>query len=310
MTSYALRSPAGALSPGGARSFNDIPAAGSGWLGSPATPQLIAEVKPDSTFSLSAGESVSLDAALTPGIVPADENVMFDFTTADGRVLEGIVEFTGAVNDFVLFVDPSDGSSALGNLSGFITPPDLTGYAVISPGDQLIPGNWNTLETSGEAGPGWDASPALTSVLAETNLQDSHTFGFGTLIELGQIFTTAGEQDLQLTYTVAGETAERTGSVVYGPIPDAPVLTPGDFNGDNNVDGLDFLLLQREFPDPRDAADFVAWEENYGTGVPAAPGAVATPEPATVWLILGAAALVAAGPARATAICGRAERIA
>lgn len=302
LASYAIQSPAGVLAPGSAISLNDVPGAGTGWLGSPATAQLLAEVKPDSTFNIGIGGSISLGNALTPGIVPAEENIAFDFTTTDGNVYEGIVEYTGAVNDFVLFVDPSDGSAALGNLSGFITPPDVTGYAILSPSEQLLAGSWTTLEGSGEAGAGWDAAPGLPGALAETNLEQSYGFDFGTIIDLGQIFTPSGEQDLQFSYTVAGETAEFSGSVVYGTIPDAPELTPGDFNGDNHVNGIDFLLLQRGFPDPRDAADFAAWQANYGVSPLSGPAATA-PEPSAAWLLASAVGLLAGVRLRRGKVC-------
>ena len=85
LASYAVRSAAGTLSPGGAMSLNASGVAGTGWLSSPATNQLIAEVKPTSTFTLSAGQSVSLGNALTPGVMPTQEDILFDFTTTNGQ---------------------------------------------------------------------------------------------------------------------------------------------------------------------------------------------------------------------------------
>lgn len=63
---------------------------------------------------------------------------------------------------------------------------------------------------------------------------------------------------------------------------------PGDFNGDGEVDGRDFLVWQRgDSPAPLSAGDLADWQDNYGSGSLAAVGAV--PEPtAAVSLIVGA----------------------
>ncbi len=63
---------------------------------------------------------------------------------------------------------------------------------------------------------------------------------------------------------------------------------PGDFDNDGDVDGRDFLKWQRGgSPNPKSAADLVAWQTHYGTnGLVAAT--VAVPEPAA----LGLSALV------------------
>lgn len=55
---------------------------------------------------------------------------------------------------------------------------------------------------------------------------------------------------------------------------------PGDFDMDNDVDGEDFLVWQRN-PAVGDLAD---WEENFGTGTPAVAGASAVPEPSAIAL--------------------------
>jgi len=62
-----------------------------------------------------------------------------------------------------------------------------------------------------------------------------------------------------------------------------------DFNGDTDVDGGDFLALQRSgFA----AADFANFEAEYGTGVPATVAVSAVPEPsALALLMLGALGL-------------------
>jgi hypothetical protein len=61
-----------------------------------------------------------------------------------------------------------------------------------------------------------------------------------------------------------------------------PVPVVGDFDGDGDVDGADFLVWQRDLGD---APNLTLWEGNYGA--PAAQAAAATvPEPSTASLLL------------------------
>jgi hypothetical protein len=66
---------------------------------------------------------------------------------------------------------------------------------------------------------------------------------------------------------------------------------PGDFDGDGDVDGRDFLAWQRgNSPNPLSPGDLAAWQANYGAG-PLTATATAVPEPAT-WMALLSAALM------------------
>lgn len=59
----------------------------------------------------------------------------------------------------------------------------------------------------------------------------------------------------------------------------------GDFDGDGDVDGVDFLVWQRgESPTPLSATDLSAWQSGFGGGTLAAARAV--PEPAATMLAL------------------------
>ncbi len=69
---------------------------------------------------------------------------------------------------------------------------------------------------------------------------------------------------------------------------------PGDFDGDGDVDGADFLTWQRGFPGTFDASDLAEWQGAYG----APPVAAATvPEPTSLILTLSGTL--------ATALCFR-----
>ncbi|MBN1853936.1 MAG: hypothetical protein JW829_14485 [Pirellulales bacterium] len=75
-----------------------------------------------------------------------------------------------------------------------------------------------------------------------------------------------------------------THASVYG-IAGLPGLG-GDFEGDGDVDGADFLAWQRgESPNPFSSSDLAAWQANFGTVLsPTLPPSITVPEPAT-WLM-------------------------
>lgn len=60
---------------------------------------------------------------------------------------------------------------------------------------------------------------------------------------------------------------------------------PGDFNGDNEVDGRDFLAWQRgESPNPLSANDLADWQSNYGSE-PLGASLNVVPEPSSCVLV-------------------------
>ncbi len=80
---------------------------------------------------------------------------------------------------------------------------------------------------------------------------------------------------------------------------------PGDYNGDGNVDGNDFLAWQRgESPNPLSALDLTDWEVNFGTsGVPSPGQTLSVPEPTSLLLFATAILAFSANairPARST----------
>ena len=67
-----------------------------------------------------------------------------------------------------------------------------------------------------------------------------------------------------------------------------PTVTPGDFNGDGEVDGRDFLVWQRgQSPNPLTAGDLAEWQDNYHDVGVAMVAAV--PEPGSLMLVCAAA---------------------
>ncbi|MBN2559922.1 MAG: hypothetical protein JXQ75_03205, partial [Phycisphaerae bacterium] len=68
----------------------------------------------------------------------------------------------------------------------------------------------------------------------------------------------------------------------------ADVGLPGDFDGDGDVDGADFLMWQRgESPSPLSTSDLDDWKANFGT-IPSAgtTNTLAVPEPAALFLLM------------------------
>jgi hypothetical protein len=119
----------------------------------------------------------------------------------------------------------------------------------------------------------------------------------------------AAWQQINLRWTVqpgAPEVGKPIGVGFYigrdGAVDDASLiaLRPGDFDGDDDVDGADFVAWQTNFPlasgaqwfqgdadgdGDVDGADFVVWQTNF----PSVPGPASVPEPTSVVLIVGAA---------------------
>lgn len=127
----------------------------------------------------------------------------------------------------------------------------LEGYGAMYPGDNPSVGH----EFAGIVDPDGFHSVVLTGTL-EINEEQ--------VLEGGVIF---GADDL--TFAVAANGVA------------------GDFDGDGDVDGQDFLLWQRgESPAPLSSADLMDWQANYGTQAPIAVSAITIPEPSGAALAL------------------------
>ncbi len=86
-----------------------------------------------------------------------------------------------------------------------------------------------------------------------------------------------------------------------------PADDNGDFNMDDKVDGLDFLIWQRDFPATRDATDLVNWKANFGTSVSVA-AITPAPEPASAAMAV-LAGVVAAMCRRRTGAFGQGRAV-
>jgi hypothetical protein len=186
---------------------------------------------------------------------------------------------------------------------------NLDTYRITSPMNALSTANWSSLDDQNFAavdgldvgtvagdspGEGFDETGAIgPGQLAEFYLGAAGApLTAGQSISLGNAFNTSvfgvgNNGDLQLKFGLVGG-LEINGAVSY-----VTGGKPGDFDGDNDVDGADFLVWQRGVGTTHNAATLALWKANFATAVGAA-GAV--PEPATAGLV--AAALVGIAVAR------------
>ena len=238
LTGYSVASDNGLLSLDGWQSLESQSV--DGWGTANPQDDVIAELNLSNQSTLEVGGStLSLGNLFNAelGLKPAREDISFEVSTADGRVIEGIVEYTGPANDLVLRVDPESGLGVIQNLSTHIDPFDVTGYSILSESGSLSADTWTSLADSGAEG--WGEANPRTDALAELNLDGSQLFSTGTVIQLGQILADGGSQDLVFEYATVNEEV-LLGTVEYGSVGGD---LPGDCNGDGVVDATDLACV-------------------------------------------------------------------
>jgi hypothetical protein len=111
-------------------------------------------------------------------------------------------------------------------------------------------------------------------------------------VPLGTLYT-GGIKDLAFSFHLMGDAAGSTGRVLYEAF---SASNPGDFDGDGDVDGRDFLLWQRNTA----VGNLVDWQNNYGFGGPLTAHSVVVPEPGAAGCVLIAMVLVTAVQSRSS----------
>jgi hypothetical protein len=155
---------------------------------------------------------------------------------------------------------------------------DKTGSATsYTSGDQFIGQGLNDLDLY-VMPVGWvDFSEALTglfSVSSEDNVE--HIFAE---------VPTSGNYEIVVNHFQGGLATDQKFALAWWNGNPFVTTTPGDFNGDTRVNGLDFLAWQRgQSPNPRSAGDLADWQANYGAG---SLSAVSVPEPSCLVLFFG-----------------------
>jgi len=196
---------------------------------------------------------------------------------------------------------PNAGKMQIVNNSGASF--DMSYYQIVSATGSLDLGGWTSLDDQegDPTGIAWEEAGGSTGlVLSEANAQGATTLTpTSQPLNLGTAFDSGGFQDLRFHYGLPDGTLIR-GMVEYVA---GPSDLPGDFNGDQVVNGADLTEWKADFgvDDDSDAdddgdsdgQDFLIWQRNVGdTGVTAAASAV--PEPAALALAAIALAPLAA----------------
>lgn len=220
-----------------------------------------------------------------PFLLDVEQGIEFTYGTPSpegGSINMGGITFTPSNkehNNLVLNID-STGNASIENESN--TAVNLTAYSVFSDTEGALDINF-----AGIAEAGWqDANPQNTA-LAQTNQSGSKLLNPGEQVSIGNI-TLIGQSaaNLDFEYTISQTgTNPLTGSAynlatIVGEVENLIGGIPGDADGDSDVDGADFLLLQRT-----NAGGIPAWETNYGSGA-ATASVGAVPEPSAIALCL------------------------
>lgn len=320
LSGYSVTSPRGSML-STYKGISGAPVGNAGWEKATTNSTTgLAEFKPTGVFDVSsAATSVTLGTGFSKsayataqginGLGNNGEDLTFDYTTLSGVVVRGQVEYVGApfLNNMLLNVT-STGVATLKNDT--LLSIAIDGYSIVSSTNSLLGAGWTSLEDrTATRFDGWQKSPAAAGALSETNSLETNmlTLAPGESLSLGDIgnFPTALEQGgLSFKYIVGSETSSRTARVQFLTSP------AGDYDGDLDVDGNDFLVWQRGgSPNPNSPADLATWKANYGTVVSAAAAtgaASAVPEPAAMALLaIGLAAGMGARPLRRRASAAR-----
>ncbi|MDC0936878.1 hypothetical protein OAS39_11380 [Pirellulales bacterium] len=280
---YSITAASNTLNPAG---WTRLGAADANWEEANPAPNHIGELNFNGSRVVNTEESISLGTAYVPpsefGLDPVP--VQFEYNLATGETREGAVVLTP--NTLVLQVDPSSGQSQIVNPTGFDV--NVDGYSVTSASGSLDPAAWTPLADSDAD---WEEANPANNHVGELNFTGSRLL---TQLEadaptaLGNLFNSAGTQDLTFEFNVPGGAG-----------------FSGDFTGDGNVLGDDFLEWQKgNAPGGATAANLQLWETDYGaTGGSGGGVAAATYAGLVEYVSLGGSSSVAASAVPEPASC-------
>jgi hypothetical protein len=227
-----------------------------------------------------------------PVNVAADKlTLQVNLTTGTSHILNDTAT-TFEINSYRLF---NELPNPLFNFSNWTSFSDRNLDAIDGPDVDDTEGNG--------IGETWDeAAGSSNNALAESFLLGSSEFTNGRSERLGKVFDTSADPNaIMFQYRDANSGAVVEGNIVF-------VTTDADFNGDNSVDGRDFLIWQRNVgvggqinnsngdadgSGVVDQDDLFAWEDEYGAVYsPLSAASTAVPEPAACSLLLMATTVV------------------
>ena len=222
--------------------------------------------------------------------------------TGTGGVNPGVFVNGLEINPFTgLTLEVNSTTGAVRLLNEQASAINLSYYEIRSATGVLNPAGWTSLD-DGEGGDpfgtGWDeAGGSSANVLSEGNLTSMLSLpASGGSASLGSAFTAGGGQNVSFSYSAPGDATLRGGFVKFVT---GGVVANADYDDDGDVDGRDFLLWQRQSGSTVpagtgadgsgngvvDAADLTLWRTQFGTTPPATGAVAAVPEPATMTLV-------------------------
>lgn len=271
ITGYGLASNTAQLDPS---QWN--PLTGNGWnvAGSPSQNNLDQTAGPIDASTqggsaigatpISLGNALNvLTLAPQPFGVPLSTDVSFEYTTAEGSLVQGQVELIGnnSYNTLVLRVDPETGEATLTNSS--VHTVNLEGYSILSASGSLVAAGWDSLDdqnidNTGVSGTDGFVQEANTpsppnefqlSELIPNTENDARylTLRPGVSFDLGMLFNPSGSQDLELEFLL------NSGSVAAG-----------DFNEDGVVNLGDYTVWRDGLGGQFTTDDYLIWKNNFG----------------------------------------------
>jgi hypothetical protein len=180
-----------------------------------------------------------------------------------------IVSYTASLNDprAEIPVNPSDPFDGSGNMPNPDPQPlsGMDGWASL----WVNPANFSSTKITDTA-PATNVGNDLRSGMDSIALRQANTSIAGT----PPLF------EISVDTFVLGDDFDDVLALVGGGSPGQP----GDFDGDGDVDGRDFLVWQRgDSPNSLSAGDLSDWQSNYGVGALAAFSAI--PEPGSLCLM-------------------------
>jgi hypothetical protein len=225
-----------------------------------------------------AGEFFDVDRIYLTDTDPT--NVSNDRLTLQVNTVNGELKI---INDTASTFEIDAYTITSATLAGDLKPLNWYSLSDHTPLVNPVDGPDGDLTLGNGTGETWDEAPGSNSkVLAERFLLGSSVFAPDREETLGLAFQVGGDTNaLSFQYRNAD-----TGAIQTGLIELVSTGTNGDFDGDGDVDGRDFLRWQRGgSPDAFSASDLAVWQTNYGTN-PSLSAATAVPEPTSSLLIL------------------------
>ncbi len=294
---YTIASPLGSLlTANGTWSSLDDQNVGSFAEAAP-TANFISELASTGSLSIAVGGTRALGNPyefVPTAFGQSGDDLTFQYTTPSGEVENGIVEYSGPVNNLALTVNPDSGAGVVQNQSPFTIAID--GYQISSASGSLSVSGWNSLDDQNVLT--WAEANPEAVALAELLPVGGFTLAPNASFNLGDLFVTTGTQDLRLDFTLTDGTLMQ-GVVVYGSATTGPI---GDTNGDGKVNLDDLNNVRNNFgstglgdtdgDNDIDLDDLNNVRNNFGAG-----GSAAVPEPSTI--VLAAAGLIAFAGVRA-----------